>query len=295
MSYIVQKAIEPTNLSAKQYEKFMARLAAGEYGLQPKVDGCHIVLVFTNRKFLHALSSTGELVKSCDHLAELIYPDNLPSSDTWAVLGEAYVPNASFQESSGAFRRQYPQRQIMLAAFDLVQVKGVNTLYCPEPYATRANRLGQVTWHTLPWMPVTTKEGAESYARYLVSPPSARPHDGAVLRDLSAPYVAKRCRDAEVVKVKPLLSFDCEVVGMDLAHGTKTGKNTGALVVRFIDGQHLRVATGMTQEQIDSLHLRPEYWLGKIVQVDGLALTEDGLLREPRFVGVRHDKDKPDF
>jgi hypothetical protein len=41
-------------------------------------------------------------------------------------------------------------------------------------------------------------------------------------------------------------------------------------------------------------HNRDDFSIHDIVQIDSMGLTEDGKLREPRFICVRKDKVNPD-
>lgn len=302
MSYIVQKAIEPDDLSAKQAAAFNSGVECGRYLLQPKIDGCHVVLLFDAFGALFQVrSSTGEVVKSCDHLAQDTFPAGL-TGRPYALLGEVTIPGEEFRNISGAFRRQAPQPQLRALYFDVVNwsydLEGNVVLEDPRPYNTRYRQLQAAVGDlALPVLMCMSRTSADILAQeYQQIGFAGSLCDGAVLRNSQAPYIAKRCRDAEVVKVKPLLDFDMEVIGVDLAKGEKTGKNTGALVVRFLNGVHLRVATGMTQADVDRMHATGgEAFIGKIVRVQALGHTGTGSLREPRYLGIRTDKDKPDF
>lgn len=72
---------------------------------------------------------------------------------------------------------------------------------------------------------------------------------------------------------------------------------TGALVCQFRDGKEVVVGTGLTDAQ------RKRWWseffydevVGKIVQIDAMTESTKGVLREPRFKGIRHDKTEGDF
>lgn len=300
-TYIVQKAIEPDDLSTKQREAMNARLY--RYRVQPKIDGCHAVFLY--REGGHpavVLSSTGEAVHSCGHLVEQLRPKNIPPGVRLAVLAEVYLPGALFKDSSGAFRRQSPQPELCAAVFDVVQwvwgpLDPDPQLFSDLSYEVRLRQAQQVYGLTL--LPLLQAHGEDVgilAQEWQLGGFNGALCDGAVYRDLDARYEAKRCRKAEVVKIKPLLSFDLEVIGVDLAKGEKTGKNTAALVTRFKDDVHLRVATGLTQEEVDELHrTHGDSHIGKIVRVDALGHTGTGSLREPRFKGVRDDKTNPDF
>lgn len=296
--YIVQKAIEPDDLSVKQREAMNARLY--RYRVQPKIDGCHAVFLYHDSGHSACVySSTGECVRSCDHLSEQLRPKNIPPGVQLAVLAEVYLPGALFKDSSGAFRRQYTQPALRAGVFDVVQWEGADelTLFSALGYEMRLRQAQQV--YGLPFLPLFHANGEEAgilAQEWQMNGFDGALCDGAVFRDLDARYEAKRCRKAEVVKIKPLLDFDLEVVGVDLDHGEKTGKNTAALVTRFKDDVLLRVATGLTQAEVDELHrTMGESMIGKIVRVEALGHTGTGSLREPRFKGVREDKTNPDF
>lgn len=302
MSYIVQKAIEPSDLSVKQAKAFEERLQDGGYWLQPKIDGCHVViLVEEDGSCAGILSSTGEVVKSCDHLVGNIVGACVKGRRL-AFLGEVTIPGEEFRNISGAFRRQYAQPQLQVRFFDVVswvRLNGEVQLYSADSYGLRHHVL-QCSVAAATVLPVIACDNLSSAnivaQEWQMQGWNGSICDGAVLRDRHATYKAKRCRDGEVVKVKPLLDFDLEVVGVDLAKGEKTGKNTGALITRFKDGVLLRVATGMTQADVDQMHATAgENFIGKIVRVEALGHSGTGSLREPRYCGVRTDKVAPDF
>lgn len=292
--YIIQKAIDKKDMSARA----IAGMEGKRYDIQPKYDGCHAVFVFTNGSFKSAMSATGEHVMSMDHIG-LELETLLPAfKGAYAICGEAWMPDTLFPEISGAFRRHRPQVQLKFAPFDIVEVSGT-TLGSVNPYGVRKELLetylAQTTGRVLPFRsrPSGTDEENEAYARTLKD---LGGFDGAILHDLDATYEVGRCRQGEVVKIKPLLSYDLQVTGCELDQGEKTGKNTAALIVRFRNNKYVKVATGLTQEQVDSIHSNFEgLWYGSIIEVQAMDVTKDGSLREPRFKGVRHDKDKPDF
>lgn len=115
-------------------------------------------------------------------------------------------------------------------------------------------------------------------------------YDGLILRDASAPWAAGAAKEGEVIKVKPSLSMDLEVVGEYVVkQPTKLG---GALTVTY-NGVESDVGSGMTQallKEIAAAQLAgASAHRGKIAEVECLGITPDGKLREPRFKGFRFD------
>lgn len=304
--YIIQKAIDPKDMTAKA----KAVMAGKTYDLQPKYDGCHMIVVITPTSTgttYDCYSATGEPVKSCDHIAEALQ-QVLEVDRPMAVCGEVWKPDTRFADISGAFRRQYPQPDLVFCPFDIVQVKGYNLglpiLEDARPYVDRIHALHDSRFEHPSivrfngHIPDDIQRDAPAYAQRLKDKGG---YDGAIMHDLGAPYSAGRCRNAEVVKVKPLIELDLLVLDVELARGEKTGKRTASLVVKLADGKRGNVATGLTQKDIDAFHdwtsdLCKLQLSGKmIVAVEAMGWTDDGLLREPRFKGFRHDKVEADY
>lgn len=289
--YIIQKAIDRKDMSGKAKKAMDGRA----YDLQPKYDGCHMVVKFLATG-VECVSATGEPVRSCEHIvAALQAVFDVRPGDNLAFCGEVWIPNTPFPEISGAFRRHTPQPQLKFAPFDVVQINAAGQLCDGTGYGMRIRPLQTMPKHPaiVPFhnSPFVNEPMAESYASYLKG---LGGYDGAVMHDLHAPYKPGRCRDGEVIKVKPLVEVDVEVVGVKLDKGEKTGKNTAALEVRLPAGTGF-VSTGLTQAQVDEIHRTPSAWVGQVVAVEAMGWTEDGKLREPRFKGLRHDKARPDY
>jgi ATP-dependent DNA ligase len=147
-------------------------------------------------------------------------------------------------------------------------------------------RIGHQHCHSL--------EEAERYAENIVSGEG----EGAVLKNPQGLYSPGK-RNQDIIKLKKGVSFDLKVLGVLEGEGKYKG-TLGALLCKWKDipneslTQTIRIS-GMTDAQ------RHEWWedsskiIGKIVQVDAMCLSSKGLLREPRFKGIREDKTKGDF
>ena len=119
--------------------------------------------------------------------------------------------------------------------------------------------------------------------------------EGVVARPISSIYQPGK-RNAGMVKLKKGVSFDLKVVSVE--EGTGKYKNhVGKLVCADRNGKVIKVGSGLTDEE------RKRWWseffydeiVGKIVQVDAMAVSTKGVLREPRFKGIRHDKTEVDI
>jgi DNA ligase-1 len=285
--YCIAKAIDIENLSKKARAQFELDLAAGEYLLTPKYDGCAVHIELNDGRIEQCISGSGKPVRSLDHaLKELlqVFPSGRVVLDA-----EAWVPDMEFQEISGLFRRHTSDSRLQLKVFNGYFITGRN-----QRYEDRLGSLSQALYyvplrytHMAARSQALALEHATTMARYWQA---LGGFDGAVLHHRDAPYFQGRAK-YESVKIKPLLSYDLEVTGVNAAVGEKTGRATCALVCRWKDGDVQEVATGLSHAQ----QADPGQFIGKIIEVRAMGLTSDGKLREPRFVGVREDKLQPDY
>ena len=112
-------------------------------------------------------------------------------------------------------------------------------------------------------------------------------YEGAMIKDLSAPYAFKRS-DA-VLKVKPREKYTGVVVGAERGVG-KYEDILGRLFVDF-GGVQTRVGSGFTDEDRRRIWQDVDSVLGRRVEVFAQGKTKDGALRFPVFVGFRSNKD----
>jgi ATP-dependent DNA ligase len=295
--YLNLKPVEFDKLSGKVQAKFnwMGRL------LLPKYDGCFAIVMFLNGVGLKVISRTGEVVKSMDHVYEdilLRYPGISKSKGGIAFLGEAWNPGKTFAELSGTFRRHSAQPGLGFAVFDMVRWDGdpghMPRLYSPHSYEKRLELLRDyrhILSNVFPPLPVVC-EDQEHAIRYAKNLKAMGGYDGAICSDPNAKYEPGSGLCGSFIKIKPLVSFSLRVVGYEEAVGEKTGRPTGSLVVAF-KGTTCKVATGLDEHQQATL----QEFVGKIIEVACMDVYpgEDGLMREPRYLGIRDDVTNPDY
>lgn len=123
--------------------------------------------------------------------------------------------------------------------------------------------------------------------------------EGGVLRNPHALYAPGK-RNMDILKLKKGVSYDLKVLGVLEGEGKYKG-TLGALLCKWknCEGdpnwtQTIRIS-GMTDAQREEWWKVPDKIIGKIVQVDAMCESAKGLLREPRFKGIRYDKTEGDF
>lgn len=276
--YIIQKAVAPSAV------RKASRLTLEEYGQRfdayRKYDGCCAVMAGG-----FCYSRTGEGYISMSSVAEDLY-DLYPDL---VFIGEAWWPGKDqFNLISGVFRRGKLSRDLLLIVHDILTVGEFENGRSDVPFWLRMNRVDE---GALPDR-VRIAEGwaAGSYGcpqelcNRLVDEGG---YDGLILRDPHGTWTRGSGTSGEIVKIKRELSFDLRVLEVNTAVGEKTGRTVYKLVVDF-RGKRLGVGSGVPHKQED---VPP---VGSIVEVVAMAYSSDGLLREPRFKGVRFDKTQPD-
>lgn len=302
--YIIHKAVELSKVKSKLRQVISAPgYLEYHYIAQPKYDGCNLVIevheAVDGSKWAYAYSRTGEEVKSVAHIemALIAFPD-LPAG---TYLGECWAPDLPFNEISGLFRRQKPDEEtcrLQFAIFDYLTPEewtlGESDLEYGKRVARIPPQMGMIPQGRAPiWIAGSWGHIAETFPNTTAQDVcdklvEAGGYDGLILRD---PYgkwkKGDRGTGGEIIKIKRKLSFDLKVIGTLPGKGKHAGR-IGSLVVSF-EGKEMGVGTGLS----DADRERTD-WIGKIVEVEAMDYSSDGLLREPRMKGVRHDKLEPD-
>lgn len=275
--------------------------------LLPKYDGCFMMVAFWDGKPDFILSRAGEVVKSCDHIYDDVlerYPKIAQTKGGKVFLGEAWRPGTEFAVLSGEFRRQRPQLGLGFAVFDLVNytvgADDMPVLHSPHTYADRLALLEDcdrlVGGNCFPPLSVVCEGEAHAW-RYALKLKAMGGYDGAVAGNPYADYPgAGSGKCGSFIKLKPLKSFSLEVVAVVNKLGEKTGRAVGTPVVRFKKGT-CGVGTGFSNDDAEAWYKQPNLIVGKIIEVGCMDVYpgETGMMREPRFLGVRDDVTKPDY
>jgi ATP-dependent DNA ligase len=288
---LVHKAVEPDALSVKGRKRLAAMLTDDEYIVQPKLDGVYCQILFDPvfKKWL-AYSRTGEHLHS---VGPEILAQFSERNEEERYIGELWLPNTPHSDINGMARKKSVQ-SLELHLFDVIDP-------FPNSYSWRYEYLKQQWFgrgiEVVKSIPVQSNghspEDVLDYLYELAAKIKAKPsaYDGLVLKDANAIFVPGNGKDGGAIKIKPRASGDFLVVGTSPGIGNREG-GIGALVVALGGGKTCEVGTGLNMADV---HDRGEaYFIGKIVEVEYLAITKDGRLREPVYKSVRFDKAEPD-
>lgn len=291
--YIIHKAVELSKVKKARRQVLEAPgYLQANYLAQPKHDGCNAVIKIRHSGHIETLSRTGEPNRAMGRveraLAGIIPPGHV-------VLGEAWWPGADqFSEISGHFRRHQESDRLGLVAFDMLTIEEFEKGHSSVPYHVRfaplqLRLLGQDRNVVRPVssMKLVETDPQENCNWYVAK----GGYDGIIYRDPNGTWTAGSGTTGEIIKIKRKLSFALRVTGVVEGLGKNRGR-AGSITVLF-NGKALSVNAG-TDAQRHSWFDNPSSIVGKIIEVEAMDYSSEGLLREPRFKGIRDDVTTPD-
>lgn len=286
----ILKAVEFSKLSAKfkkQYKDEQALFDAG-WWLQPKFDGCYAEFHIDTRGVptWRANTRTNEPILSCQHIIDNLLARTPPGTQC-VYVGELWCDDhaVKFPEISGWVRRHYAAPKLCLKMFDMLPPGLETTELYQSRYFNMHERFAYATAEVSAVHNITRNVNDPNVAAANLK--ATGKYDGAILRDPDAGYHVGLVKNGEIVKVKPVISLDITVTKVFTEVGEKTGRPVYSIEVEY-KGVRSKVGSGVPHKREDV----PE--VGQIAEVECMAITADGKLREPRFKGIRFDKEQPD-
>lgn len=278
--YIIHKAVEIAKVK-KKLQKTVEEYSATYWSFR-KYDGCCAILM-DGKTF----SRTGEEYQCLNDISEYL----LAEAPSYVFIGEAWWPGKDqFNLISGAFRRQQRNDDLLFIIHDIIPREDFDRGRCDIPFKDREGDHAYLDGLYNGRVQLAQGWGAGDYGNAqskcneLVDEGG---YDGLILRDPDAGWAVGAGTDGAIIKIKRKLSFDLKVLEVNTAIGGKTGRTVYKLVVEF-QGLRLGVGSGLPHDPADVPVV------GDIVEVEAMDYSSDGLLREPRYKGIRHDKLQPD-
>jgi len=233
-----------------------------------KIDG--VRAIYRDGKFF---SRKGLRYVGLKHLEEQL-------SDITEVLdGELVVPFETFQVGSGMIRRN---ERTPTAQFHIFEVPTIRAPFMER--ATIISDLHQIGDNVLAVEQYPMKNMHDLMAFYH----RCRKHgfEGSIVRPWDYQYVGTR--SYSWMKMKNVKSADLIIIDYFEGKGKYAGQ-LGGFVVKY-GYRTVKVGSGFTDEQRVEFFKNPESYIDKIAEVLYMEETDDGSLRHPRFVTIRHDK-----
>ncbi len=250
-----------------------------KWRIEPKLDGYR--LIYHQGQFL---SRTGKPFHNLEHIGK-----ELAQFPNFTFDGELYGDK---WEDAAAARRSKNSgvNDLKFCVFDMMPDSHWIDQDFGATFAQRRLYMEQVlSGKGLLHVRMPVQQKVDSYGAFLHHHLNnlAIGCDGTVLKREDSLYEFKRTRTW--LKVKPVQTFDCRVVGIAPGKG-KYSSVVGALTITVEDGPVYMQVSGMTDAQRKEWHQHPENIMGKFIEVEARGVHKSGKLIEPRFIRIREDK-----
>lgn len=242
-------------------------------------------------------SRTGEEYLSLNHLKAELW-ELAQISQCQIIIFEAYTPGVPQPTISGWCRDTKKQHlEVDAYIHDILPFEDFVAGYAELPFFDRAEllrwsyqKIASSHLHLIEQRELHTYVSLTNMAEAIW----AKGGEGVVVRGSFAGYEPGK-RNASMLKIKKGVSYDLIVMAVEEGTG-KYQNAVGKLICHDRRGKVVKVGSGLTDAQ------RRAWWsswsydeiVGKIVQIDAMAVSSKGILREPRFKGIRHDKKEVD-
>lgn len=272
----VQLAAAPIRISKMQYPALAT----------PKLDGMRCVAIYDGET-VEFLSRSGKEIRTLGHIeAEVKKLLKVPG-----VL-DCEAMSDSFNDTMSSINRKTAKdTSAKLHVFDYMSYEDFSKGECNVKQSERLVQLSALfdydTYQFIEVVPdFVVKNEEEAYQKY--NEFRAQGHEGAIIKNMSAPYLFKR--NDGWVKIKPSETEDFPIIGFEEGTGKYEGM-LGALILDLGNDVTTNVGTGFSDEQ------RKEIWENRARHVDDIAEVEfmektvnkDGTakLRHSRFIRFR--------
>lgn len=265
--------------------------------VQQKYDGVYCIAFFDNQGIVGIFSATGKEYLSLEHLKpQLELCRDMSGDDISFIIFEAYSSVTAQPIVSGWCRDEQNQHPEIFAYIHDILTMGEYMGIDKTPYSERIARLikSNIETHCKSlFLPLTIIANEQSAILDMAETIWFHGGEGVIIKNPNAPY-SRGKRNWDLIKLKQNVSYDLKVIGIEEGQG-RCKDAIGRLVLQWKDGKTITVGTGLTALE------RKRWWdnkgmiVGKIVQIDAMKESTGGILREPVFKGIRHDKSEPDF
>jgi DNA ligase 1 len=275
----------------------------GKKLLEPKLDGVRVLtLVDMQSRTAIQFSRNGKVLENFSHITRAI-EDNIDLIGRSVVL-DGEIVSSSFQElMKQVHRKENVQADdAVLMLFDIIplsefrqgksimgQKRRSNMLKGMKEIFSKIGNIGIVPQIEVDLDSYVGELEFKEFNKTAI----VDGYEGILVKDPNAPYVCKR--HVAWLKIKPFLTVDLAVVGVEEGTGKNTGK-LGALVCEGTDQDkfiRVNVGSGWSDDQRSEIWSNKDSIIGQIVEVkaDCITKSQDAentySLRFPRFERFR--------
>jgi ATP-dependent DNA ligase len=292
---------------ATDYAKVKAKDLAGDWYVQPKLDGGRCVAVIPSNKNLpiRLLSRTGKDWPNFESIRKGLEPMRTYAErhgeDLW-IDGEV-VSMVDGQIDFQSIQKTMMRKDgVEVGALQYIVFDACSAKEWKDPTAPYLRRYdfakalveayGTLQVSLVPNSELLdpSVEDLEEMCRKFLD----QGYEGAMLRYAQRPVVNKRSK--LLIKVKLFKDDEALITGVaELQREGKGAGTLGALVCKHKNGKQFEIGSGFTAKQRDELWnlalLQPEMVVGQHVNFKYFELTDDGVPRFPIYRSIRHADD----
>jgi DNA ligase-1 len=293
-------------LAQKYFEK-PEKLEGKYFAVTTKIDGGRIIAIKDEGKVQFYTRAGQKYEGLVDLEQEMLeaFPDGTVLDGEITILNNKGIPSKeAYKQAMKITRADGEKHGLKMLVFDAMYIDEWKNQKCTHDYIERRLLLSglfkygpkktDLTFFEL--LPELYRGSDTSKVLELLDEAIANQEEGVMINICDAPYEFGRTWN--LMKVKKMNTLDLEVIGYEEGSGRLKG-TLGALLVRYKNGNTVKVGSGFTDELRALIWLEPLDVIGKIIEVQYFESTTnaDGgeSLRFPVFKDFRTDKLVADF
>ena len=289
-------------LAQKYFEK-PEKLEGMSFAVTTKIDGGRIIAIKDNGN-VEFYTRAGQKYKGLVDLEEEMlrtFPDGTVLDGEITILDDKGIPSKeAYKRAMKITRSDGEKHGLKMKCFDAMCIDEWKNQKCTHDYIERRMLLeglqGGVPHTYFEVLPELYRGDDTSKILELLDEAIANEEEGVMINLLDAPY--EFGRTWSLMKVKKMNTLDLEIIGFEEGEGRLAG-TLGAILVRYKDGNTVRVGSGFSDEMRKHIWSDPNSFLFRVVEIQYFEETtnKDGgkSLRFPVFKDIRYDKAEADF
>lgn len=293
-------------LAQKYFEK-PERLEGKYFAVTTKIDGGRIIAIKDEGKVQFYTRAGQKYEGLVDLEQEMLdnFPDGTVLDGEITILNNKGIPSKeAYKQAMKITRADGEKHGLKMICFDAMYIDEWKNQKCTHDYIERRMLLEGLFKYppkTGPHiyfevLPELYRGSDTTKVLELLDEAIENKEEGVMINICDAPYEFGRTWN--LMKVKKMNTLDLEVIGYEEGSGRLKG-TLGALLVRYKNGNAVKVGSGFTDELRALIWLEPLDMIGKIIEVQYFEETtnaDGGIsLRFPVFKDFRPDKLVADF
>ena len=292
---------------AQKYFERPERLEGKYFAITTKIDGGRIIAIKDEGKVQFYTRAGQKYEGLVDLEQEMLdnFPDGTVLDGEITILNNKGIPSKeAYKQAMKITRADGEKHGLKMICFDAMYIDEWKTQTCTHDYIERRMLLEGLFKYSpkagphiyFEVLPELYRGSDTAKVLELLDESIENKEEGVMINICDAPYEFGRTWN--LMKVKKMNTLDLEVVGYEEGSGRLAG-TLGALLVRYKNGNTVKVGSGFTDELRALIWLEPLDMIGKIIEVQYFEETtnaDGGIsLRFPVFKDFRPDKLVADF